>query len=142
MVWVQILSKEEKKIVSSKILFYYCWVNFSDVYIYLIGIVGFVHYFLYCIGGVMVSVLPSSGVDRGFGFRLGQTKDYNFGICCFSTKQAALRSKSNDWLARNQDNVSEWGDMPIRRFLKQHIMSVSMFFSVADWPTGTPGNFP
>ena len=44
----------------------------------------------------MVSVLPSSGVDRGFGFRLGQTKDYNFGICCFSTKQAALRSKSND----------------------------------------------
>jgi hypothetical protein len=67
-----------------------------QTYIYLKGIVGFVHYFLYCIGGVMVSVLPSSGVDRGFGFRLGQTKDYNFGICCFSTKQAALRSKSND----------------------------------------------
>ena len=26
----------------------------------------------------------------------------------------ALRRKSKDWLARNQDNVSEWGDMSIR----------------------------
>ena len=37
---------------------------------------------------------------------LGQTKDYNIGICCFSAKHAALRSKSKDWLAQNQDNVS------------------------------------
>jgi hypothetical protein len=28
------------------------------------------------------------------------------GICCFSAKHAALRRKSKDWLARNQDNVS------------------------------------
>jgi hypothetical protein len=42
---------------------------------------------------------------------LGQTKDYKIGICCFSTKHAALRSKSKDWLARNQNNVSEWSDM-------------------------------
>ena len=90
-----------------------------QTYIYLIGIVGFVHYFLNCIGGVMVSMLASSVVDRGLQFRLGQTKDYNIGMCCFSTKQAALRSKSKDWLARNQDNVSEWGDMPIRRLLFQ-----------------------
>jgi hypothetical protein len=27
---------------------------------------------------------------------------------------SALFSKSKDWLARNQDNVSEWGDMSIR----------------------------
>ena len=35
------------------------------------------------IGGVMVSVLASSAVDRGFGPRSGQTKDYKIGICCF-----------------------------------------------------------
>ena len=32
------------------------------------------------IGGVMVSVLASSAVDRGFESRSGQTKDYNNGI--------------------------------------------------------------
>jgi len=46
---------------------------------------------------------------------LGQTKDYKIGICCFSAKHEALRRKSKDWLARNQDNVSEWGDMSVRR---------------------------
>jgi hypothetical protein len=30
---------------------------------------------------------------------------------CFSTKHAALRRKSKDWLGRNQDNVSQWGSM-------------------------------
>ena len=32
--------------------------------------------------------------------------DYKIGICCLSTKHAVLRSKSKDWLAGNQDNVS------------------------------------
>jgi len=45
---------------------------------------------------------------------LGQTKDYKIAICCFSAKYIALRRKSKDWLARNQDNVSEWGDMSTR----------------------------
>jgi hypothetical protein len=63
------------------------------------------------IGGVMVSVLASSAVDRGFEHRSSQTKDYKIGMCCFSAKYAALRRKSKEWLARNQDNVSEWGDM-------------------------------
>jgi hypothetical protein len=31
------------------------------------------------------------------------------GICCFSAKHAKFRRKSKDWLARNQENVSEWG---------------------------------
>ena len=66
------------------------------------------------IGGILVSVLASSVVDRGFEPRSGQIKDYKIGICCFPGKQAALRRKSKDWLARNQDNVSEWGDMSIR----------------------------
>jgi hypothetical protein len=36
------------------------------------------------ISGVMVSVLASSAVDRGFKPWWGQTKDYKIGICCFS----------------------------------------------------------
>jgi hypothetical protein len=59
----------------------------------------------------MVSVLASSAVDLGFEIRSGQTKDYEIDICCFSAKHAALRRKSKDWLARNQDNVSKWCDM-------------------------------
>ena len=52
-------------------------------------------------------------VDCGFESWLGQTKDYEIGICCFSAKYAALRRKSNDWLPGNQENVSKWGDMSI-----------------------------
>jgi hypothetical protein len=40
-------------------------------------------------------------------------------MCYFSSKHAALRRKSKDWLARNQDNVSESGDMTIRGLLFQ-----------------------
>jgi len=58
------------------------------------------------IGGVMVSMLTSSAVDHGFELWSGQTKDYNIGICCFSAKHTSLWSKSKDWLARAQDNVS------------------------------------
>ena len=61
----------------------------------------------------MVSVLASSVVDRVFEHRSGQTKDYIISICCFTAMYAALRRKSKDWLVRNQDNVSEWGDMSI-----------------------------
>ena len=68
----------------------------------------------------MVSVLASSSVvDRGIDPRSCQTKDYKIGICCFSAKHAALRSKSEDWLARNQNNVSEWSDMSTRGLLFQ-----------------------
>jgi hypothetical protein len=51
--------------------------------------------------------------------RSGQIKDYKIGIFCFSAKHAALRRKSKDWLARNQDNVSEWGEISIRELLFQ-----------------------
>jgi hypothetical protein len=50
-------------------------------------------------GGVVANVLTSSEVDRGFGPRSNQTKDYKSGICSFSTKHAALRRKTKDWLA-------------------------------------------
>jgi hypothetical protein len=42
------------------------------------------------ISGIMVSVLASSAVDRGFEPQSGQTKNYKIGICCFSAKHAAL----------------------------------------------------
>jgi hypothetical protein len=71
------------------------------------------------IGSLMVSVLASSAVDRGFEPRSGQTKDFKIGMCCFSTKHATLRRKSKEWLARNQNNVSEWSDMSTRGQLFQ-----------------------
>jgi hypothetical protein len=67
----------------------------------------------------MVGMLVSSAVYRGFEPRSGQTKDYKIGICCFSVKHAALRSKSKDCLARNQNDVYEWSDMSINGLLFQ-----------------------
>ena len=43
------------------------------------------------LGGVIVNVLASSVVNRGFEFRSGKTKDYKIGMCCFSANHAALR---------------------------------------------------
>ena len=65
------------------------------------------------IRGVMVSLLVSTAVDRGFVPRLGQTKDYKISICCF-------------WLARNQDNVSEWRDMSIRGLFFQWANTINI----------------
>ena len=62
-------------------------------------------------GGVMVSVLAFECDRSWIRAPSGQTKDYEIGICCFSTKNSALRSRSKDWLDRNQDNVSKWSDM-------------------------------
>jgi hypothetical protein len=55
----------------------------------------------------MISVFASSAVGHGFEPRSGQTKDDTIGIWSFSAKHAALRRKSKDWLARNQNNVSQ-----------------------------------
>ena len=65
------------------------------------------------IGGVIVIVFASSTVDRVFEPRSGQTKVYKIGICCFS--DVGLRRKSKYWLARNQNNLSEWSDMSTHR---------------------------
>ena len=61
---------------------------------------------LYRIHGVIVSVLASSAVGPGFEPRSGHTKDYEIGMCCFSSKYTALRRKRKDWSARNQNKVS------------------------------------
>ena len=67
----------------------------------------------------MVSVLTLSAVDYVLDPRLGQTKNYKIGICCFSDNHTALRSNKKDWLARNKDIVSEWSDMSTRGLLFQ-----------------------
>jgi hypothetical protein len=72
----------------------------------------------------MVSMLASSVMYRGVEPLLDQT------ICCFSAKHAALRSKSKDWLAQNQNNVSEWSDMSTRRLLFQWVSTTKIQLSV------------
>jgi len=67
----------------------------------------------------MVSVLASSEVGCWFEPRSGQTKDYKLGICCYCAKNATLMWKSKDWLARNPDNMPEWGDISILGLLFQ-----------------------
>ena len=78
----------------------------------------------------MFSMLASNAVDRGFEPRSGQTKDYKIGIYCFSAKHAALRSKSKDWLARIQNNVSEWSNMSIRGLLYQCASTIKIQLSI------------
>ena len=63
----------------------------------------------------MVDMLTLSVVDREFESCPGQSKDYKIGICCFSSKNTALKSKSKDWLSLNEDDVYEWSDVSIRR---------------------------
>ena len=70
--------------------------------------------------GVMVSMLASRV----------QAKDCKIGICSFSAKNAALRKKSKDGLARNQDNVSEWGDISIRGLLFQWASTIKIQLSM------------
>jgi len=55
------------------------------------------------IGGVMNRVLAPSAVYRGL-------EPWSVQIYFYSAKHAALRSKSKDWLARNQNNVLKWCD--------------------------------
>ena len=83
------------------------------------------------IGGIMVSMLTSNGVDHGCEPRLGHNEDYEIGICskyqfhslCYDPLKIfttiplstqLLRNKTKGWLDRNQDNVSEWSEMTIR----------------------------
>ena len=68
--------------------------------------------------------------DRGFESRSGQTKDYKISICCFFAKHAALRRKSKDWLALDRDNVSEWGEMSLRRLLFQCASTIKIQLSL------------
>jgi hypothetical protein len=79
---------------------------------------------------VMVSVLASSAVDRGFEPRSGQIKDYKIGIYCYSAKDAALKRKDKDWLVRDNDNLSKWGDLSTRGLLFQWASTIKIQLSV------------
>ena len=57
--------------------------------------------------GVMVSILGLNVVECVIEALSGQTKYYEISICCFSAKHTALL-RSKDWLAYDQDNVSDW----------------------------------
>jgi hypothetical protein len=48
----------------------------------------------------------------------------------FSTKHVALRRKIKDWLARYQNNVSEWNDMSTRGLLFQSASTMKSQLSV------------
>ena len=76
----------------------------------------------------MVSVLASSAIDWGYELWSCQTKEYKIGICCFSAKNAALKRKSKDWLARNQNNVSEWSDISTQWLLLAHLTKGNVSF--------------
>jgi hypothetical protein len=65
------------------------------------------------IDGVIVSVLASSVVDRGF-----------------SAKHPALKRKSTDWSARIQNNVSEWSDMSTPGLLFQWASTITIQLSL------------
>jgi hypothetical protein len=68
-------------------------------------------------GGEMVRVLDSSVVDRRIELRSGQPKDYEIGMRFYSAKHAALRRKSKNWLARDQNKMFERTDMSARGLL-------------------------
>ena len=75
-------------------------------------------------------MVSSNAVDCGFDPRSCYSKDYKIGICCFSAKHVALKRKGKDWLARNQNNVSECSDMSTHGLLFQSANTIQIQFSV------------
>jgi hypothetical protein len=66
----------------------------------------------------MVRVLASSVVNCECKPHSGQTKYYKISFAGSSLSKV-LRSKNKDWLAQNQDNVSQWANMSIHGLLSQ-----------------------
>ena len=100
--------------------------NYNNILLYS------VMYSINYIRGVMVSVIGSIAVDRGFEPRTGKTKDSEIGICCFSVKHVPLWCKIKDLLAHNQDNVPEWSDLSTRGLLYQKVSTKKIHLSVLD----------
>ena len=73
---------------------------------------------LSCICGEMVSVLASSAVDRRFEPRWITLKTMKL-ISVASSLSMQRSGERADWLARNQNNVSEWSDMSTHGLLFQ-----------------------
>ena len=64
---------------------------------------------------------------------LACSKEYKIGICCFSTKHAASRKRSKDWLVWNQD-VFEWATCLPEDY------SVSLKYQILNKPVGLVQN--
>jgi len=76
----------------------------------------------------MVSVFTSREEDCGWSLT-NKTKDlYKIGIHCFAAKHTAHRSKSKDWLAQNQDNVSELSNMSTQGLFSPIIVFFCVMF--------------
>ena len=103
--------------------FYDFSIRFWNCYYIVVFIV--LHFTSNRIGGVMV--LASSAIDCGI---VGQNKDYKIGICYLSAKYPTLRTESKDWLAQNQNNVSEWIDMSTCRLLFQSASTIAIKLSL------------
>jgi len=73
-----------------------------------------------------ISVLTSSVVDLWFEPQLDQTKYSEIWNCSFPAKHTALLSKGNDWLVRNQGNVSQWNDMCTHGLLFQWATTIKI----------------
>jgi hypothetical protein len=71
-------------------------------------------------------MFASSAIDRGFEPQSGQIKDFKIGMYCFSAKQAALKRKNKDWLARNQNDVSEWNVVSVSWHYKNPTQRVGL----------------
>jgi hypothetical protein len=79
-------------------------------------------------GGVMVSVFTSREEDCGWSLT-NKTKDlYKIGIHSFAAKHTAYRSKSKDWLAQNQDHVSELSNMSTQGLFSPIIVFFCVMF--------------
>ena len=83
------------------------------------------------IGGVMVSLLTPSVVDRGFYPWPGETKDYK--TCCFTAKHVPLKCNNKYGFGQNQDNESEWGDMSYSGQLFQRASTITTKLSALIW---------
>ena len=70
--------------------------------------------YIHCIDEVIVCMLSSSAVDRGFEFRSGQIKDYKISMCCFSAKHTDVSNKNMPfWLGIRIMRPSEATCLPI-----------------------------
>jgi len=52
---------------------------------------------------MIIIMLASSAVDRGFDPRAGQINDNKIGTCCISAKHTALRSISKDFIGSESE---------------------------------------
>jgi hypothetical protein len=82
--------------------------TFASINLLIYNVFWYSQFLLQSTDGVMVSVLGSNVVDREFYPRSSQTKNYKFGMFCFSAKHATLRRDRRcrcDY-TRNYDFVS------------------------------------